>query len=129
MSELTTLHQAITTTIKATMPELATVDAYVTADSSTAMPALFHSITALRPALDPGDGRSCIQATIEARIHVDAGDVHAPLRAVTLAVQLAVLLRKQFWGIDFVEDANNIQALRHSRRSNVDPLPGHGVWT
>ncbi|PRA71460.1 hypothetical protein CQ065_02075 [Pseudomonas sp. MYb187] len=111
MCELTTLHQAITATIKTAMPELATVDAYGGADSSTAMPALFHSITALRPAVDPGDGRSCILATIEARILVDVGDTQAPLRAVTLATQLAVLLRKQFWGVDFVEEANNVRAV------------------
>ncbi len=111
MSELTTLHQAITATIKTAMPELASVDAYVAVDSSTALPALFHSITALRPAADPGDGRASILATFEARLHVDAADTQAPLRAVTLVTQLAVLLRKQFWEIDFVEAANNIQAV------------------
>lgn len=80
MSELTTLHQAITATIKTAMPELASVDAYVAVDSSTALPALFHSITALRPAADPGDGRASILATFEARLHVDAADTQAPLR-------------------------------------------------
>lgn len=118
MSELANLHQAITATIKSAMPALASVDAYGAANEHTALPALFHAISALKPGADPGDGRSCIVATIEARILVDSTHPQAPLQAVTLATQLTVLLRKQFWEVDFVEEAKQVQALP------VAPIPG-----
>lgn len=111
MNELTTLHEAITATIKLAMPVLETVEAYVPANQSTTLPALLHAITGLKPGIDPGDGRSCIAATFEARILVDSNLPQASLQAVTLATQLAVLLRKQFWGLDFVEETQQVQAL------------------
>ncbi|MDD2047336.1 hypothetical protein [Pseudomonas putida] len=111
MNELTALHEAITATIKLAMPVFETVEAYVPANQSTVMPALLHAITGLKPGIDPGDGRSCIVATIEARILVDSNGPEASLQAVTLATQLAVLLRKQFWGLDFVEEAQQVLAL------------------
>ncbi|MNJ33027.1 hypothetical protein D3C77_277060 [compost metagenome] len=111
MNELTTLHEAITATIKLAMPVLETVEAYVPANQSTTLPALLHAITGLKPGIDPGDGRSCIAATFEARILVDSNLPQASLQAVTLAAQLAVLLRKQFWGLDFVEETQQVQAL------------------
>lgn len=111
MNELQTLHEAITATIKSAMPQLQIVDAYAMAAQDTALPALFHSIAGLKPGVDPGDGRSCIVAIIDARILVDASLAQASLQAATLATQLTVLLRKQFWDLDFVEEAKNVQGL------------------
>ncbi|QBF25571.1 hypothetical protein EXN22_07605 [Pseudomonas tructae] len=110
MNELTTLHEAITATIKAAMPQLETVAGYATTEQNTALPALNHAMVSFRPGTDPGDGRCCILATFEADIHVDASVMQAPLQAASLATQLTVLLRQQFWQLDFVQAANNVQA-------------------
>ncbi|MFK0086501.1 hypothetical protein ACIQUS_04320 [Pseudomonas sp. NPDC090755] len=111
MNELATLHEAITSTIKTAMPGIQTVDAYALENENTALPALFHAISGLKPGVDPGDGRACILATFEARILVDSGQPQARLQAATLASQMTVLLRKQFWEVDFVEAAKSVQAL------------------
>lgn len=111
MNELTALHEAITATIKLAMPVFETVEAYDSAAQGTALPALFHAITGLAPGVDPGDGRACIVATFEARILVDSNGPQASLQAVSLATQMAVLLRKQFWGLDFVEQTQQVKAL------------------
>lgn len=111
MNELTTLHEAITVTIKAGIPQFETVGAYAAADESTVLPALFYAITSLEPGVDPGDGRTGISAGFEARILVDPAHPHAPLLAVTLATELTVLLRKQFWALDFVEEASVVRAV------------------
>ena len=111
MSELSRLNEAITATIKAAMPQLETVGSYAAVQQDTPLPALFHTITALKPSSDPGDGHSCIVATFEARIAVDVHRPYASLESTALAAQLMVLLRKQYWGIDFVEEATAIQAV------------------
>lgn len=111
MSDLNTLHQAITDTVRAAMPQFETVDSYAAAQQNTALPALLHAITGLKPGTDPGDGHSCVVATFEARIVVDASRPQAALDATALAAQLIVLLRKQYWDVDFVEDARAIKAL------------------
>ncbi|MGH8381024.1 hypothetical protein [Pseudomonas sp.] len=111
MSELQTLHGAITATIKAAMPQFETVEAYATADQNTALPALIHAVTGLKPGADPGDGRACVLATFEACILVDASHPQAALQAAMLATRLTVLLRQQFWQMDFVEAVKSVQAL------------------
>ncbi|WP_433886337.1 hypothetical protein [Pseudomonas vranovensis] len=126
MNELTTLHEAITATIKVAMPQLETVAAYAVADQNTALPALYHAITSFKPAADPGDGRCCIQASFEAHILVDASAASAPLLVTALATQLTILLHQQFWQVDFVEAAKNVQA------SVVQPAVGSNSsisWT
>ncbi|MCP3749626.1 hypothetical protein [Pseudomonas sp. SBB6] len=110
MSELQTLHEAITATITAAMPQLETVAAYTATDQNTALPALYHAMTNLKPGTDPGDGRCCLLATFEARILVDASVAQAPLQVATLATQLTVLLRQQYWQMNFVEAAKNVLA-------------------
>ncbi|NER61109.1 hypothetical protein G3435_16275 [Pseudomonas sp. MAFF212428] len=110
MSELIRLSQAITTTLQASMPELATVQALTVAEQHTLLPALIHTFTALQPGADPGDGRTCILASFEARILVDAQHPQAPLQAATLAARLTQLLRQQFWCLDFVEASSNASA-------------------
>lgn len=110
MSDLNALHQAITDTVTAAMPQFATVKSYAAVQQDTALPALLHAITGLKPGTDPGDGHSCVVATFEARIVVDASRPQAALDATALAAQLMVVLRKQYWGIDFVEDARAVVA-------------------
>lgn len=110
MSDLSRLHDAISTTLKAAMPQLETVASYTDTQPDTQLPALFHAIVGLRPGVDPGDGHSCIVARFEARIVVDASRPGAALEATALATQLMVLLRKQYWDIEFVEEARAIQA-------------------
>ncbi|ROL74703.1 hypothetical protein [Pseudomonas vranovensis] len=111
MSELNRLHEAISATIKAALPQFETVEAYASAAPTTVLPALFHSITALKPGDDPGDGRVRVIATFEARIFVDSAGEQAALGIATLACQMTVLLRKQFWALDFVDEAKAVQAL------------------
>ncbi|MEG0858980.1 MAG: hypothetical protein RSD81_06555 [Pseudomonas sp.] len=111
MNELTTLHEAITASIKAAIPQFETVGAYATADESTVLPALLYAITSLVPGVDPGDGRAGIIAGFEARILVDPARPQAPLLSVSLAAQLTILLRKQFWALDFVEGASVVRAM------------------
>jgi hypothetical protein len=111
MNELTTLHEAITASIKTAMPQLETVGAYAAANESTALPALLYAITRLEPGVDPGDGRSGIIASFEARILVDSAHQQASLMAVTLATELTVLLHKQFWALDFVDGASMVRAV------------------
>lgn len=110
MNELTTLHAAITATLKLAMPELQFIAAFAVPDADTPLPALFHAITGMQPGADSGDGRSCILASFDARIVVDAEHGQAPLEAATLAARLTVLLRQQFWNLDFVEACINANA-------------------
>ncbi|OLS59615.1 hypothetical protein [Pseudomonas putida] len=119
MSDLNALHQAISASIEAAMPQLATVGSYAVVQQETPLPALFHGIVDLKPGIDPGDGHSRVVATFEARISTDGSRAQAPLETVTLAAQLMVLLRKQYWGIDFVEEAIGIQAVPTTTSSST----------
>lgn len=110
MSELGTLHEAITATLSAGMPELQCVNAFVAPDAGTALPALLHTLTGMKPGADAGDGRACVIASFEARILVSAARQKASLEVMTLAAQLTVVLRQQFWGLGFVEATANVQA-------------------
>ena len=118
MSDLDALHQAISATIHAAMPQLATVGSYAGVQQDTPLPALFHGIVDIKPGADPVDGHSRLVATFEARISCDG---QAALDAVILATQLMVLLRKQYWDIDFVEEAVAIQAM--------PTTPSSSTWT
>ncbi|MEE1924292.1 hypothetical protein V0R50_19700 [Pseudomonas sp. 148P] len=114
MTDLSGLHQAISAAIETAIPQLATVGSYAAVQQETALPALFHGIVGLKPGVDPGDGHSRVVATFEARISTDGDRPQATLEAITLAAQLMVLLRKQYWNIDFVEEAQGVQALPSS---------------
>lgn len=110
MNELGTLHEAITATLSAGMPELQRIEAFAVPAEGMALPALLHTLTGMKPGTDTGDGRACVFASFEARIVVSAARQQASLEAMTLAAQLIVLLRQQFWGLDFVEAATNVRA-------------------
>ncbi|MFJ4371787.1 hypothetical protein ACIP1T_04125 [Pseudomonas japonica] len=114
MSDLNGLHQAIGATLETALAQLATVGSYAAVQQETALPALFYGIVGLKPGTDPGDGHSRVIATFEARISTDGTRPQAVLEAVSLAAQLMVLLRKQYWNIDFVEEARGVQALPSS---------------
>ncbi|MFD2643056.1 hypothetical protein [Pseudomonas japonica] len=114
MSDLNGLHQAIGATLETAFPQLATVGSYAAVQQETALPALFYGIVGLKPGTDPGDGHSRVIATFEARISTDGTRPQAVLETVSLAAQLMVLLRKQYWNIDFVEEARGVQALPSS---------------
>ncbi len=47
MSDLNALHQAISASIEAAMPQLATVGSYAVVQQETPLPALFHGIVDL----------------------------------------------------------------------------------
>ncbi|WP_265532018.1 hypothetical protein [Pseudomonas saponiphila] len=110
MNELTRLKDAITSTIKLAMPQLQTVEAFPKMLEGITEPALHFTITGLDQAADPGDGRSCLRATFEARVRVDPELAQAPLQAAVLAAQLLELLRCQQWNLDFVEGATAVWA-------------------
>lgn len=105
MSDLNALHHAISATVQAAIPQFETIQHNAVVQPDTPLPALFHSIIGLKPGTDPVDGHSRIVATFEGRIHTGAA-----LEATTLAAQLMVLLRKQYWDIDFVEEARAVLA-------------------
>lgn len=110
MSELTILHDAIAATIKAAMPAVQAVEAFPETPDGLARPAIVFAITAMDPGADPGDGRSCVKATFEASMLVDANLPGAALQAVELAAQMADLLHCQHWNLDFVEGTTSVRA-------------------
>ncbi|MDF0730545.1 hypothetical protein P0Y43_07330 [Pseudomonas entomophila] len=110
MSELATLHAALTATIREAMPELASVDAYAAVGNDAALPALRHGIVRMTADAAPRDGRSVLFTTFEADITTDAGNPEARLQGSVLAAQLVDLLRQQLWGLDFVEASRNVRA-------------------
>lgn len=114
MSDLNGLHEAISTTLRTAMPQLASVASYTAQQPGTPLPALFHGLVGLRPGTDPGDGRVCVVATFEARIVVDAGRTAASIEAASLAAQAMVVLHQQYWGSDFAEPTKAIRAVPHA---------------
>ncbi|HEK1766530.1 hypothetical protein ACCE15_05390 [Pseudomonas parafulva] len=110
MSELATLHAALTATIREAIPELASVDAYTEVGNAPALPALRHGIVRMTADAAPRDGRSVLVTTFEADITPDAANPEARLQGSVLAAQLMDLLRQQLWGLDFVEPSRNVRA-------------------
>lgn len=110
MSELSTLSAALTATIRAAIPALASVDSHDTAGASLPLPSLRHGIQRLTADGAPRDGRSVLVATFEADITPDTSQPQARLQGSELAAQLMDLLRQQLWGLDFVEASRNVQA-------------------
>lgn len=110
MSVLTQLPEAITSTIKSAMPHLHRVEAFPETVDGSAETAIYVAITGIDPGADPGDGRSCLQATFEARVRVDPSLAQASLQAVVLAAQLMDLLRCQYWNLDSVDSAKAVWA-------------------
>ncbi|MDR2306124.1 MAG: hypothetical protein LBE53_02850 [Paucimonas sp.] len=110
MSELVQLYAAVTSTLQAALPELATVLADADAHGELQLPALVHSLVRLRGDEALRDGRSLLMATLEARITAQGSSAQARTQAGILAAQVVDQLRQQFWGLDFVEAARNVTA-------------------
>ncbi|MDO7901598.1 hypothetical protein ACE1YR_11630 [Pseudomonas sp. K1(2024)] len=110
MSELATLHAALTATIREAIPELASVDTYTEAEKVPALPSLRHGIVRMVADSAPRDGRSVLVTTFEADITPAASNPQARLQGSVLAAQVMDLLRQQLWGLEFVEPSRNVRA-------------------
>ncbi|MGH8045026.1 MAG: hypothetical protein ACREOX_10465 [Stenotrophomonas sp.] len=102
MSELTTLHEAITRTLKAAMPLVLTVEAFPELDSKVRTPALLFGLTDMSLGTDRGEGKTALVGRFQSCILIDADRPKASLQAAILAAQMAASLKDQFWNLDFV---------------------------
>ncbi|QGW77759.1 hypothetical protein GPJ81_14040 [Pseudomonas alkylphenolica] len=110
-SELKVLHDAITATMVAALPQVRHVEAYPVLKEGMKLPALIYAMTAVEPATKPGDGRLCVRATFEACILVESKRKMAPLQAAILAAKLMQLLDEQYWDVEFVDQVRGVQAM------------------
>lgn len=102
MSELTTLHEAITATIKAAMPKVVHVEEFPEMGQMVDVPALLYGLTDLTLGEDRATGQTALIGRFQSCILIDATRPKASLQAAILASQLVVTLRYQMWGLDFV---------------------------
>ncbi|WP_228393640.1 hypothetical protein [Pseudomonas helleri] len=105
MSELTTLHDAITATLSAAMPKVLHVEAFPELDSKVRTPALLYGLTDMSPGTDRGEGKTALIGRFQSCILIDADRPKASLQAAILAAQMAVALKDQWWDLDFVLSA------------------------
>lgn len=111
-SELKQLHDAMTATLKAGLPQFLHVEAYPKLiKEGMKLPALLYAATNFAPGDDPGDGRLCLKVTFEALVLLESSRPLAPLQAAILASKLMKLLRHQYWDSDFVGSTENVQAM------------------
>lgn len=110
-SELRLLHEAMTATLKAELPQIQHVEAYPVLEEGLPLPALLYAATNFAPGVDPGDGRLCVTVTFEAVILVESGRRMAPLQAAILATKLLQVLQQQYWDLDFVDQVQGAQAM------------------
>jgi hypothetical protein len=102
MSELTTLHDAITATLSAAMPKVLHVEAFPELDSKVRTPALLYGLTDMTLGEDRGEGKTALVGRFQSCILIDADRPKASLQAAILASAMAVALKDQWWGLDFV---------------------------
>lgn len=103
MSELTTLHDAITRIISERMPKILHVEQFPELDADVQTPALLYGITDMTLGTDRGEGKTALIGRFQSCILIEADRPRASLQAAILASQLAVILKDQFWGgLDFV---------------------------
>jgi len=102
MSELTTLHEAITRTLRERMPALLHVEEFPELDADIKIPALLYGLTDLSPGIDRGEGRTALIGRFQSCILIEATRDKASLQAAILAAQVAVVLHNQTWGVEFV---------------------------
>lgn len=110
-SELRVLHEAITATLKAAIPQFQHVEAYPILKEGMKLPALLYAATNFAPAARPGDGRLCITVTFEAAVMLEANRGMAPLQAAILAAKVLQVLQDQYWDVDFVDQPMDAQAM------------------
>lgn len=110
-SELRTLHEAITATLKAGLPQIKHVEAYPILKEGMKLPALLYAATGFAPGGKPGDGRLRLKVTFEALILLESSRAMAPLQAAILTGKLMQLLDEQYWGVDGVDMPEGVQAM------------------
>ncbi|WP_200627814.1 hypothetical protein [Pseudomonas sp. LAM2023] len=111
-SELKQLHDAMTTTLQAELPQFRLIEAYPKlVKEGMKLPALLYAATNFAPGADPGDGRLCLKVTFEALVLLESSRALAPLQAAILASKLMKVLRLQYWEADFVGPTENVQAM------------------
>ncbi|VVO78271.1 hypothetical protein PS858_01671 [Pseudomonas fluorescens] len=102
MSELTTLHDAITATLSAAMPKVLHVEAFPELGSKVRTPALLYGLTDMTLGTDRGEGKTALIGRFQSCILIDADREKASLQAAILASLMAAALKDQWWGLDFV---------------------------
>jgi len=111
-SELTRLHEAMTATLQAELPQFQLIEAYPKlVKEGMALPALLYAATNFAPGDDPGDGRLCLKVTFEALVMLESSRALAPLQAAILASKLMKVLQQQYWNLDFAGPTENAQAM------------------
>ena len=111
-SELKQLHDAMTATLQAGLPQFQLVEAYPKLiKEGMPLPALLYAATNFAPGANSGDGRLCLKVTFEALILLESSRALAPLQAAILAAKLMQLLDLQYWDLDFVGPTENAQAM------------------
>jgi hypothetical protein len=123
-NELEQLHDAITRTIKAGMPDVLHVEAFPDLEARFRVPALFFGLTEFKPGQDTGTGKTAIHGKFQALVLVDSTHSHAPLQCMWIATRLATLLRGQYWDLDFTEDARDV----HAEPTSHPQLESCMVW-
>lgn len=102
MSELTTLHDAITRIISERMPRVLHVEQFPELDAQVNTPALLYGITDMTLGTDRGEGKTVLIGRFQSCILVEADRPKASLQAAILAAQMTTVLKNQFWDLDFV---------------------------
>ncbi|KAF2406419.1 hypothetical protein SAMN04490179_4251 [Pseudomonas antarctica] len=102
MSELTTLHDAITRIISERMPSVLHVEQFPELGAEVKTPALLYGITDMTLGTDRGEGKTALIGRFQSCILIEADRPKASLQAAILAAQLTTVLKDQFWGLEFV---------------------------
>lgn len=102
MSELTTLHDAITRIISERMPRVLHVEQFPELDAQVNTPALLYGITDMTLGTDRGEGNTALIGRFQSCILIEADRPKASLQAAILAAQMTTVLKNQFWDLDFV---------------------------
>jgi len=131
MSELTTLHEAITRTISAAMPNILHVEQFPELGSEVQTPALLYGLTDMTLGTDRGEGKTALIGRFQSCILVDAVRKKASLQAAILASQMAVILKDQYWDLDFVTGPpENIHAQPEAPTQDLEQFVMWSVqWT
>lgn len=131
MSELTTLHEAITRVISAAMPRFLHVEHFPELGSEVQTPALLFGLTDMTLGTDRGEGKTALIGRFQSCILVDATRDKASLQAAILASQMVTILNYQYWDLDFVTGPpENIHAQPEAPTADLEQFVMWSVqWT
>ncbi|MGF6093091.1 hypothetical protein [Pseudomonas sp. 18173] len=110
MDELTTLHNAIEATFRAGLPSVVSVEAFPELNAEVGLPAVLFALTEIGEAPDNGSGKTSLSGRFQVCIMVDSTISKAALQAAILAAEISKILRGQYWGLDFVEEVQDVRA-------------------